>query len=251
MPLDLIASNSLSDCTNVAVTSASVTHLLSSLTPDSIANGISTLFGALFGAMLAYFFQRMLLKKQQGKDALMSAHHTMFAILQQINTILLIQKDYVYTEISNPVRFISIPATPPYDTNKHILDIKALSFLLDESKSRSILYEFYIAQENYIEALNQWNLRSSLHLDVIQPLLAASNIKMGSEITLQQLEGEIGTYQYKRIVNATDNCVVTLKRSFEKLNESKKKMRAYFVVRFKTNDFTDFDYSDTYGLDVN
>jgi hypothetical protein len=108
-----------------------------------------------------------------------------------------------------------------------------------------------MAQENYVEALNQWNLRSLLHLQQVQPALASSSIQLGATVNLEYIEKEVlGRLLYGSIVNATDNCLVSLRRAFEKLVESKTKVRAYAVKRFKTNDFTDFDFPDTYGLVV-
>lgn len=123
-----------------------------------------------------------------------------------------------------------------------------LSFLIDTATGRAVLYEFYMAQENYVEALNQWNLRSLLHLQQVQPALASSSIAKGSTVSLRDIEKVLGTLLYGTIVNSTDNCLVTLRRAFQKLAESKTKVRAYAVKRFKSNDFTDFDFPDTYGL---
>jgi hypothetical protein len=229
-------------------TSIDLATYLKPFTADAIANGFATLIGALLGAMLAYIFQRILLKKQEQKAALMSAHRTMFALLHQINTIVLIQRDYVFSHLDNPGRFISIPATAPFDTNKDVLDMTTLSFLIDTRTGRLVLYEFYMAQQNYVEALNHWNLRSVLHQQQIQPALASSNLKNGAIVNLEEIEKVLGTLRYGTILNATNDCIVCLSRAFEKLAESKTKVRKYAVERFKTNDFTDFDFPETYGL---
>ncbi len=222
--------------------------LLTKISADALANGFSTLVGALLGAMLAYVLQRKFQKSIEHKNDLSSAHRLMFALLQQINTIVLIQRDYVYKEITNPGRFLSIPATPPYDTAKNTLQLPDLAFLLNSKEGRSILYDFYLAQENYIEALNQWNIRSNLHVDKVQPSLAASGIANGSTITPETLQNTLGIHLFGSIVNSTNNCIETLPRAFQKLAAVKVKARAYLVARFKTNDFTDFDFPDTYGL---
>lgn len=217
-------------------------------TPDSLANGFATLVGALIGAMLAYFLQRLFQKNQEHKAALMDAHKMMFALLQQINTIILIQRDYVYKHLGNPIRFLSIDPTAPYDMVKSTLKIEELSFLIDSREGRAILYDLYMAQECYIEALNQWNLRSSLHLEKVQPALAASGIANGATVSMDDIEGALGTLVLGTLVNATNNCIESLSRAFEKLAACKQAARAYVVARFKTNDFTDFDFPETYGL---
>ncbi|ULA64776.1 MAG: hypothetical protein LZF86_190069 [Nitrospira sp.] len=217
-------------------------------TPDALASGFSTLVGALVGAMLAYSLQRRFQRSLDHRNALTSGHKLMFVLLQQINTIVLIQRDYVYPELNNSGRFLSIPAMPQFDTEKNILELPELAFLLDRRDGRAILYDFYLAQQNYIEALNQWNLRSALHLEKVQPALASAGISNGSNITEEQLRKVLGDHLFGHIINSTDNCIQSLGRAFDKLSRVKIRAREYLVGRFETNDFTDFDYPDTYGL---
>lgn len=172
----------------------------------------------------------------------------MFVLLQQLNTIVLIQRDYVYPELGNRGRFIAIPAMRQFDTSKNVLELTELSFLLDDSASRQLLYDFYIAQENYLEALNQWNLRSSFHLEQLQPALARSGIINGGLVTDEAIRKALGDHVYFHAINATDNCILSLQRAFEKLVPFKNGIRAYVVKRFKTNDFTEFEFPETWGL---
>jgi hypothetical protein len=260
MPTQLIATTDASQpiaskATSVAMAaqSASGTDLatwIKPFTPDSLANGFATLLGVLIGAMLAYALQRKFQNSLEHKKNLTAAHRLMFALFQQINTIMLIQRDYVYKEISNPGRFLSIPATPQFDTTKNVLELPELAFLLDTREGRTILYDFYLAQENYVEALNQWNIRSALHVEKVQPALAASGIENGSSIMQEALQMALGVHVLGSIVNSTENCIETLQRAFQKLAAVKNKARTYLVVRFNTNDFTDFDFPETFGLDA-
>ena len=172
----------------------------------------------------------------------------MFALLQQINTIVLIQRDYVYEHLDNPGRFISIPATPKFDAGKNLLQVPELGFLLDSKAGRVVMYDFWLAQENYVEALNQWNMRSEIHYEKVQPALAASIIPNDGVVTQGAIELVLGKHLFGTIVNSTENCLETLRRAYEKLADVKGKARAHLVERFKTNDFTDFDMPETYGL---
>ncbi len=241
MPLPVTAASS-------ANSTADLITAIKPFTPDALANGFATLVGALVGAMLAFALQRHFQKSLEHRNDLTSAHRLMFSLLQQINTIVLIQRDYIYSELSNPVRFLSINATPPYDTAKNVLQLRELAFLLNSKESRAILYDFYIAQENYVEAINQWNMRSALHLEKVQPALASSSIENGSEVTQEQLRAAIGAHTFGWIFNSTNNSIEALSRAFQKLAEVKVKTRKYLVQRFDTDDFTDFDFLETYGL---
>jgi hypothetical protein len=234
-----------------AASAASAVDLVTAIkpfTPDALANGFATLIGALVGAMLAYALQRRFQKTLEEKAAHTSAHKLMFALLQQVNTIILIQRDYVFERLNDPARFLSIPATPPYDTVKNVLQLPDLAFLIDNTKGRAVLYEFYLAQENYIEALNQWNLRSALHLEQVQPALARARIPNNGVISQEALELKLEAHVFGAIVNSTDNCIVSLQRAFQKLAAAKITARSYLVTRFKSNDFTDFDFPETFGL---
>lgn len=231
-----------------AETAADLATMMQPFTPDAFANGFATLVGALIGVMLAYALQRRFQKSIEHKNAQTAAHRLMFALLQQSNTIILIQRDYVYNELANPGRFLSIPPTPPFDTAKNVLQLPELGFLLDSKKGRAILYEFYIAQENYIEALNQWNLRSALHIEKVQPALAASGFSSETTVSKDALQKGLGVHTFGSIVNSTENCIESLRRAFQKLSVVKVNALSYLVFRFKSNDFTDFDYPETYGL---
>ena len=231
-----------------AVSAADLAGALKPFTPDAFANGLATLIGALLGAMLAYVLQRRMQARVEERNAMTSAHRLMFALLQQINTIVLIQRDYVHEHLNNPGRFISIPATPKFDAGKNLLQVPDLGFLLESKAGRTVMYDFWLAQENYLEALNQWNMRSELHYEKVQPALAASIIPNNGMVTQGAIELVLGKHLFGTIVNSTDNCLETLRRAYEKLADVKTKARTYLVDRFKTTDFTDFDMPETYGL---
>lgn len=231
-----------------SLASADFISLIKPFTPDALANGFATLIGALIGAMLAYLLQRRFQRSQEHKADLMAAHRLMFSLLQQINTIVLIQRDHVFSELKNPARFMSIPALGFFDTKKNILELPELAFLLRDSESRAILYDFYVAQENYVEALTQWNLRSQFHLEQFQPAMAATGIANGTAVTHDTMRKALGDRIYLHAVAATENGISMLPRAFQKLAAVKDRARPYIVRRFKSDDFTNFDFPDTWGL---
>lgn len=107
------------------------------------------------------------------------------------------------------------------------------------------------SSKNHIEALNQWNPRSAPHFEYVQPALAASKVPNGGIITKEGLDQKIlGVHTFGSIVNSTENCIISLQRAFQKLSDVKTKARKYLVSRFKIkgNDFTDFEFAETYGL---
>lgn len=232
----------MSSCTFDLVT------LLKPFTADAVMNGVATLIGAFFGAMLAFLFQLLLNRKQERKAALMSTHRMLFCLLQQMNTIMLVQKDFIFPHLNDPGRFISIPAIHEFDVEKNSFDFSTFSFMLESNESRMIMYELYLAQESYIEALRVVNERSRLHREEVQPCLASAGIGNGSTVTNEDIKHALGPLVFPTIVTMTDQVIEVLKSAFAKLEKSKKAFRAYAVKRFNTKDLTDFDFPETYGL---
>lgn len=222
--------------------------LLKPFTADAVMNGMATLIGAFLGAMLAFLFQLLLHRKQEQKAALMSAHRMLFCLLQQMNTIMLVQKDFIAPHLNDPGRFISIPAIHEFDFEKNSFDFSTFDFMLETNESRMIMYDLYLAQESYIEALRALNERSRLHRDEVQPRLASAGIGNGSTVTNGDVKQALGSLVFPSIVTMTDQVIDVLKSAFVKLAKSKQDFRAYVVKRFKTKDFTDFDFPETYGL---
>jgi hypothetical protein len=174
----------------------------------------------------------------------------MFAILQQINTIVLIQRDYLFDHLNDPVRFISICATPPFDTKKNILELPELTFLLSNKESRAIAYLFYMAQENYLAALEQWNIRSLIHLEKVQTALSAAGFNGSALIAIEDIQNILGPKTFGEITNATNNCITSLQMAYQHLARVKVEVRTHLVARFKTTDFTDFVIDNAFGLDA-
>lgn len=211
-------------------------------------SGMATLVGAFLGAMLAFVFQILFHHRQERKAALMSAHRMLFCLLQQMNTIMLVQKDFVGPHLNEPGRFISIPAIHEFDLEKNAFDFSTFGFMLETTKSRMIMYDLYLAQESYVEALRALNERSRLHREEVQPRLASSGIQNGATVTNEDIQRALGPLVFPSIVNTTEQVIDILKNAFGKLADSKRDFRAYVVKRFRTRDFTDFDFPDTYGL---
>lgn len=222
--------------------------LLKPFTADAVMNGVATLIGAFLGAMLAFLFQLHLNRKQDRKAALMSTHRMLFCLLQQMNTIMLVQRDFIFPRLNDPGRFISIPAIHEFDIEKNSFDFSTFSFMLESNESRMIMYDLYLAQESYIEALRAVNERSRLHRNEVQPRLASAGIGNGSNVTNEDVKLALGPLVFPTIVTTTDQVIEVLKSAFAKLTKSKKEFRAYAVQRFNTKDFTDFDFPETYGL---
>jgi hypothetical protein len=220
----------------------------STFTADALMNGGATLVGAFLGAMIAFVLQLVLQHKQDRKNNLLSAHRILFCLLQQTNTILLTQKDFFYPHLKHPLRFITIPAIHEFDISKNLFDFASFGFLLESMRGRVIMYDLYMAQENYIEAMRALNDRSAVHRDDVQPKLAAAGIGSGASVGMSDIHNALGILVLGTIISSTEQSLDAMSRAFKKLAAVKIEFRAHAVDYFNSNDFTDFDFPETFGL---
>ena len=216
--------------------------------PDAIMNGSAALLGALVGALASYIFQMLFHQKQENENERIAAHRILFCLLQQTNTLLLIQRDYIYPNIDKPGRMITIPAIPDFDITKNLFDFSSFGFFLKSKSGRKIMYDLYLAQESYIETLRAVNIRSQVHRFELQPKLASLGYPSSFEASLAKLESDLGTIIWGTMVNQTEQMICVLAESFLKLERSKIAFRSFAVDYFETDDFTNFDFPDRWGI---
>ena len=215
---------------------------------DTWEKALLTLLGTFIGASLAFFSQIALQKKQERKSDLLAAHRILFCLLQQSNIIVLYQKDWVATRATSRAQFIEIPAASEFDLERNLFDFDSFGFLLKTSEGRQIMYDLYLAQETYIETLRMINERSRMHRELLQPKMVEAGLGTGKEATLAEMQNLLGPLVHGTMVNATNQMLSLLQGTFRKLVAAKVAFRAYAVKYFKTTDFTNFDFPETYGL---
>lgn len=231
-----------------AVTAACAPSIAAGAASDPWEKAFLTLAGTFVGAMLAFLSQIELRKREDGKAELLAAHRILFCLFQQLNTIVLFQKEWVSPRKDSPVQFIEIPAASEFDPSKNLFDFSSFGFLLKSGEGRQIMFDLYLAQESYVETLRGINERSKMHRDLLQPKLAEVAIGNGKPISFGELEKLLGPLVQGTMINATTQMLSQLQHSFEKLITTKLTFRAFAVSYFKSNDFTEFDFPETYGL---
>ncbi len=197
--------------------------------------------------MLAFVLQYWFTRYQETKAGRASAHKILFFVFQQINTILMIQRDFVQPRLKDPLRFISISATLDFEPEKDVVDFSVFAFMMENTKSRAILYDLWLAQQSYVEALRAWNMRSQFHNKEVQHRLAES-IENGSMVSISEIESALGVRVFDTITNATDAVLGSLKSAFVKLNDVNVRLRAYIVEHFKSEDFTRFELPELWDI---
>jgi hypothetical protein len=231
-----------------AASAASVSPLAVAPTSDTWEKALLTLLGTFVGAMLAFLSQIALRRREERKAEQLAAHRILFCLFQQLNTIVLFQREWIAPRKNSPVQFIEIPAAAEFELSTNLFDFGSFGFLLKSGEGRQIMYDLYLAQECYVEALRGINERSRMHRDQLQPKLAESGLGTGNQVSLQELAKLLGPLVHGTMVNATAQMITQLQHAFEKLMVAKVAFRAFAASYFKSNDFTEFDFPETYGL---
>jgi hypothetical protein len=234
---------------SAAASAASASHLAAP-SSDTREKALLTLLGTFVGAMLAFLSQLALRKKEEKKAEQLAAHRILFCLFQQLNTLVLYQRDWVAPRKDSPVKFIEIPAASEFDLSKNLFDFTSFGFLLKSSAGRQIMYDLYLAQESYIETLRAINERSRMHRELLQPKLAHSGIGSGKPVSMQELSEILGPLVHGGMVNATDQMLSSLQHAFAKLMAAKVAFRPFVVTYFGNSDFTEFDFPESHGLAV-
>src|SRR5947207_13621495 len=91
----------------------------------------------------------------------------------------------------------------PIDRNISRIDADSLSFLL-ETDDRELSFLLLVEQQRFDAAVQAMNERPRLHLEVVQPRLAAAGIVEGGEYSRKQLVTVLGDDLLLRIERATD-----------------------------------------------
>jgi hypothetical protein len=229
-----------------AVASAPVAGF--AFTADAAMNGAATLVGAFLGAMLAFVFQILFQRSQDRRTERLSAHRILFCLLQQTNTLVLLQRDWIAPRAKSPVSFIEIPAVQDFDLTKNLFDFSSFGFLLKSSEGRQIMYDLYMAQESYVETVRTVNERSRFHRQELQPRMAAAGLAAGKPVTLAELQRILGPLVHGTMVNTTEQMLSLMQSTFEKLTMVKQAFRSHAVSFFRSDDFTDFSFPESYGL---
>lgn len=217
-------------------------------TTDVWEKALLTLLGTFIGAMLAFLTQIFLRKREERKAEQLAAHRILFCLFQQMNVIVLFQRESIKPVQNSPAQFIEIPASLEFDVSTNLFDFASFGFLLKSGEGRQIMYDLHLAQECYVATLRTINERSRMHRDLLQPKLSEIGFDAGNSVSLQELAKVLGPLVHGTMVNSTAQMISQLQHTFGKLIAAKLAFRTFAVSYFKTTNFTEFEFPETYGL---
>lgn len=192
---------------------------------------LATLVAAFFGAFFAYIYQNKLHKDQEVNEQYAAANKAMFNMFQMLNSIRLIQKDFLDPVRGQSGAMIEMMALMPENPEDYGFDFNGLSFLLN-TNHRQLLLDLHIEQQTFREAIKALNYRSALHKNIVQPQLSRANFKNGEVYSGEYFKAALGEHLFLDLKNATDIVFISVDKSVKTLQVVKEKMVKVFKELF-------------------
>jgi hypothetical protein len=181
---------------------------------EILVNGLVTLVAAFAGAWYAFRLTDRERERQTTREQVAAVYRAQFVLIQQLNALKLIQGQTINPVREHPDRFIAMRPLLPVGGPSPRLDPDSLSFLL-ETDDRELPFRILVEQQRFDTAVQALNERSRLHLDVLQPRLAAAGIREGGEYLRTELVGALGDDLALPLQRATDDAIEHVDKTIE------------------------------------
>ncbi|HEY0562107.1 MAG TPA: hypothetical protein VGD04_02170 [Methylophilus sp.] len=181
---------------------------------------LATLVAAFYGAKFAFEFQNQKELEEEQSHNLAAANKAIFTLSRMANSLFVYQRDFINPVRNKPGAFLELRPTANIEKEFIKLDIEPLHFLLD-TDFRNLLSEIIIEYERYRLAIEVINLRSSLHIEEIQPALERACFKDDTTImvTSEDLEKILGNRLYSMIRENTTEVIFHVDTTLESLKD--------------------------------
>jgi hypothetical protein len=204
---------------------------------------VATLLAAFFGAWFAYRLQSKAKEKERKAANMTAANRAIFTVFQMVNSLHQYRRDIINPYRDRPGMAVAMPATLPQTHERTEFDFDSLSFLLGTTHKK-IVFDLFIEEQRFGEAIKAINYRSDLVVQQMQPALVRAGIQEGAEYSQKALAQALDPLLYKSLERTTEQVVFHVDRTRESLQATKTKMLKAFRELFPDGDFLDFETID-------
>ena len=157
---------------------------------EHVSGALATLVAAFVGAWYAFKLQAAHLEKVKTKELVSAGNKAIFELGRTFNQFLAIKNQFIEEHRNNPARHILI--MPMAGGLHHLqLDFDSLAFLF-ESKDQNLLGRLAMFEQEVASTLSVIEQRSHLHVEVVQPTVEELEKKVGSPMSVAQMDKELG-----------------------------------------------------------
>ena len=201
---------------------------------------ITTLLAAFFGAWFAYLFMTKQKLNEVRSTNIAAANRALFVLLQQLNCLKLIQKDFLDPMRNRPEAFLAMLPILPDDHSEIRHDINSLDFLLS-TKYKQLLLDIWLEQQRFREAIRILNYRSNLHFSEVQPRLIAAGIQESKDYEITKFEQALGSHLFKTLKRTTEQVFYNVDRTVDSMDSLRARLDAGLKDLFPEAEFLKFE----------
>jgi hypothetical protein len=217
-------------------------HQVSNYWSEIIA-ALTTLVAAFGGAWFAFLLQNRKERKRETNTNAEALNKVQITLTQQLNALTIFNKDFIQPYKNHPISWIAVPAAPHRDYSKLQIDGGSLAFLVEKDAS-TLISKVLVVEEKFKEVMNVINLRSSIHVQQLQPKLAEMGFIEGEPFafSLEKVESILGTQLVSGLKRLTNSLISITEDAIQSHEEIIKEIKATGIKIFPNKRILSFEY---------
>lgn len=208
---------------------------------DNILNGLITLAAAFFGAWFAFLLQKRRDDEEKREKNVSSGNRALIVLLEQANSLRLIQTDLIDPFRESQIRHIQIKPTLPFSDKILRFNVKELEFLIT-SGDQQLLLDLIMEENRYRETTVAVDLRSKFLIDVVEPTFKRAGIQDGVHYEANKLPEILGHNDNAQLRRLTDSIINQVEKTLGTLVSTKDRLLTALKKRYPKNHFIDFEH---------
>lgn len=172
-------------------------------TVEILAASVATLAAAYFGAKYAFSLQNEKEKRASDAADVKSANSAIFELARTYNKFLAIKKQFIDEHRGRAERHLMIMPVAGMSWDPPKFNYDTISFLF-RSSDPNLLGTLSLVEQEIASTLDLIKQRSAMHVDVLQPTVERLSQRIGDQVTLRQIEDELGQRLAATLKMSTD-----------------------------------------------
>lgn len=160
-------------------------------TIEILAASLATLAAAYFGAKYAFSLQNEKEKRTSDAADVKAANSAIFELARTYNKFLAIKKQFIDEHRGKAERHLMIMPVAGMSWEPPKFNYDTISFLF-KSSDPNLLGTLPLVEQEIASILDLIKQRSAMHVDVLQPAVEKLSQRVGEQVTLKQIEDELG-----------------------------------------------------------
>lgn len=190
---------------------------------EILFTSLTTLAAAYFGAKYAFKLQNEKDKRASDAADVKSANSAIFELVRTFNKFTAIKKQFIDEYRDKAERHIMIKPVLGMSWEPPKFNYDSISFLF-KSSDPNLLGTLSLVEQEIASTLDVIKQRSTMHVEVLQPIIEELSLQVGEKISLRQIEDALGlrhttilTMSTTFMVEGVDNVLAGCKEHIEKI----------------------------------